>query len=167
MKKIILIGCPGSGKTTLATKLGSKLNIPIHHLDKYFWKENRKHLTQEEFREVQDDLMATDTWILDGNFTKSIDNRIVNADTVIFLDFPKALSLFRYVKRYINHFGTVRNDMGGGNTDTLQWKFIKFVLTFPKEEIYSMIKEYSGERKVYILKNQKEVDIFLNNATSQ
>ncbi|MCX6819671.1 MAG: AAA family ATPase [Candidatus Adlerbacteria bacterium] len=168
MNKIVLIGCPGAGKTTLARKLGAKLNIPVHHLDKYFWKENWTPTPQAEFRKIQDELMKEDRWIVDGNFTKSIDNRVTKADTVVFFDFPKTTLVWRYLKRFVQDFNKVRPDMGGDNkasfNPTIIWNHITFVLKFPRNEVYTTLKEHAQDKNVVILRNTKEVATFLDNA---
>ena len=166
MQKIIIIGCPGSGKTTLATQLGAKLNISVHHLDKYFWKENWTPTPQDEFRKIQNELMSGPRWILDGNFTKSIDNRLAQADTVVFLDFPKRIILWRVFRRYLKDWGKVRPDMGGDN-EGIQWSFVKFILNYPTHEVYAVLKQQAGDKKVHVLHNPKEASNFLNRVLKQ
>ena len=118
MNKIVIIGCPGSGKTTLANKLGTLLHVPVHHLDKIFWTET-DHIKQDIFVTKQEEIMKNNQWIIDGNFTKSIDTRLLQADTIIFFEFPKIILYWRLVKRYAKHFNTARPDMGGDKKDSM------------------------------------------------
>ena len=164
MRKILIIGCPGGGKTTFANKLGSVLQIPVHHLDKYFWKEGWKPTPQDEFRKIQNELMSGDTWILDGNFTKSIDNRIVAADTIILFDFPKFINLYRTLKRFFQNFGKVRPDMGGENKETLQWVHVKYIITFPRREFREKVEGLAKGKEVIIVHNSDEVSRLIANA---
>ncbi|MBX9906279.1 AAA family ATPase [Patescibacteria group bacterium] len=163
MNKIVIIGCPGAGKTTLARRLGAQLDIPVHHLDQYFWKENRISISQEDFLKIQKDLMAEKRWIIDGNFTKSIENRVINSDTVIFLDFSKTIILWRIFKRYIQYFGKVRPDVGGNNKEKIEWKNIKFILKYPAKDIHDVLARYT-DKDIFILHNPKEVADFLKKA---
>ena len=162
MNKITIIGCPGTGKTTYSVKLGKKLNIPVYHLDKVFWKNNWEHISQDEFGKVQDEIMQNEKWIIDGNFTKTIENRIKNSDAVIFFDYPKRISLWRTFKRYLMHFGKVRPDMGGYNKEKLQWGHVKFILNYPREEIYNTLSNYK-DRSIFIFHNDSEAESFLAN----
>lgn len=165
MEKILVIGCPGAGKTTFVNKFGALLGIPVHHLDKYFWKENWKPTPQDEFRKIQNELMSESKWILDGNFTKSIDNRLVNADTVIFFDFHKSILVWRILKRFFVNLGSVRHDMGGENKESLVslFKLLKFVVGYPAKEVHAMLRPLPSDKKIIILHNSEEVAQFLEN----
>jgi len=160
----MIVGCPGAGKTTFANKLGLKLSIPVHHLDKHFWKENKKPTPQIDFIQKQNELMKEEKWILDGNFTKTIENRLTVADTIILFDFSKNIIIFRYFKRLITNFGKVRPDMGGNNRTFFNWKSFKFILNFPIKEIHSLLGKFkdSKDKKIIIFHNPKEVDEFLS-----
>jgi hypothetical protein len=149
MKKIIVIGCPGSGKSTLSRKLGEQLNIPVHHLDD--WQQS----SPEEFRRVQNELMKEDKWILDGNFTKSIENRAVKADMVIFLDFSRWVVYWRATKRYFGDFKNITNNF----FET--WGLFKYIWNFPRTEIHSMLEKHKEGRKMVILHNPREFSDFL------
>lgn len=161
MEKILIIGCPGAGKTTFANSLGAALHIPVHHLDKHFWKEGRKPTPQGEFRRIQNGSMREDRWILDGNFTKSIDNRIAGADTIIVFDFPRVINLWRTLKRFFQYVGSVRPDMGGGNKEALKWMHIKFIITFPRKEFLAKALLFSRDKKVIVLHSPNEASQFL------
>ena len=167
MQRILIIGCPGGGKTTFAKSLGAKLSIPVYHLDKYFWKENWTPIPQDEFRKIQNELMQENRWIIDGNFTKSIDNRIIAADTIILFDFPKVINIWRTLKRFLRHFGAVRTDMGGGNKEALQWVHIKYILTFPRKEFRAKITELTVGKRVIVLRNSEDVSRFFEGVQEQ
>ena len=165
MNKIIVIGCPGAGKTHFAKKLGERLHIQVHHLDTYFWKENRTEMNEVEFLKIQNELMEKDQWIIDGNFTKSMEHRMSKADTIIFLDYPKRIVLWRFLKRYFKFFNKVRPEMGGNNKEVLQWSFIKFILKYPTGKVYEKIERHSKGKNVVVLHNPKETAQFLKNQT--
>ncbi len=164
MEKIIIVGCPGSGKTTLANILGKKLNIPVHHLDKYYWKDNWQAITQEEFSEIQRVITSGDRWIIDGNYSRTIENRMLYADTIIFFDFPSYVIYWRVFKRYIKNFGKQRKDMGGNNKESLKWDFIKFIYNFHSRsrEIYALLEKYKMKKQI-VFKSPRDVLLFLAN----
>ena len=160
MNKIIIIGIPGAGKTTFSVELGAMLHIPVHHLDKIFWKQNWTSLKQDEFRKVQNELMGEDRWIIDGNFTKSIDQRIILADTVIYFDFPRSIALWRTLRRYFRYFGKVRPNMGGNNVESLKWKSIKFILMYPSNDVRNLLNQHA-DKKIFIFRNTSDVAVFM------
>ena len=86
MKKIIILGCPGSGKSTLARALSEITGIPLYHLDNIWWNPDRTHVSRETFDERLAELISRDSWIIDGDYSRTYEVRIAAADTVIFLD---------------------------------------------------------------------------------
>lgn len=141
--------------------------MPVHHLDKYFWRENWTPTPQSEFREIQNQLMKEARWIIEGNYSKSIDNRIPNADTIIVFDFPKALNIWRTFKRFIKHFGSVRPEMGGENKEALQWKHLKYIVTFRRKEYLANVRRLAGTKRIIVLRTPKEVSRFLASVVAQ
>ncbi len=169
MKKIIIIGITASGKTTLANKLSKILNIPVYHLDKLFWVE-KGGIKQDVFIAQQQDIISTDTWIMDGSFprSKSLDMRISSADTIVFYDLPLLLILWRQTKRFFKYYNKVRPDMGGNNKQKypFTWKEIKYALNYPTQEIYSKILPYQESKTLVIIKNPRDETTFLKKVES-
>jgi len=111
MKKIVLIGSGGSGKSTLARKLGEKLKINVYHLDALFWKPNWISVPKDEQIKVQNDLVKTEGWIIDGNYGGTMDIRLNAADTIIFLDTPRTICVYRAFKRLLKYRNKTRPDI--------------------------------------------------------
>lgn len=164
MKRIMIIGCGGSGKSTLARQLGEKLDLPVVHLDKLFWKPGWVSLSREEFDEVHRNAIRAGTWILDGNFDRTIPQRLSRCDTVIYLDFTRFACLMGVLKRIITTYGKVRPDMGEGCPERVDLDFLKWVWNFNKnkrERNYRLLKEATHAR-VIIFKNRRAVRKWLN-----
>lgn len=96
MQKVMLIGAGGSGKSTLARTLGGLTNIPVYHLDVLHWKPDWTPTPNDEWDQIQNNLVKNDRWIIDGNYGRTIDIRMAEADTVIFLDLRKSGNFVRY-----------------------------------------------------------------------
>lgn len=111
MKKIALIGSGGSGKSTLARKLGKKLNIEVYHLDALLWKPNWTPTSKEEQRNIQNELVKKDQWIIDGNYSGTMDIRLNAADAIILVDISRVRCVYRVLKRMIQYRGKSRPDM--------------------------------------------------------
>ena len=93
MKKVIVIGCPGSGKSTFARALAEKTGLPLYHLDRLYWNPDRTTVEKSVFRARLGEVMAQDAWIIDGNYGSTMEWRIKTADTVFFLDLPTEVCL--------------------------------------------------------------------------
>ena len=87
MKKVIIIGCPGSGKTTFAEKLQRVTNLPLYYLDAIWHKPDRTHISREEYDKKLSEIFRTEEWIIDGNYSRTIEQRIHNSDTIFLFDF--------------------------------------------------------------------------------
>ena len=92
-KRILVIGCPGSGKSTFARQLHEQSGIPLFHLDNLWWKPDRTHITREEFDQKLDILLEQDAWILDGDYSRTMERRMSACDSVVFLDYPEEICL--------------------------------------------------------------------------
>ena len=163
MERIMIIGCGGAGKSTLARQLGEKTGLPVVHLDKLFWTPGWVSIPREDFEELHRAEIAKERWILDGNFDRTMEERIERCDTVIYLDFSRLACLMGVAKRIITTYGKVRPDMGDGCLERFDWDFMKWVWNFNKnkrEKNYRLFAQYP-DKKVYILKNRREVKRFL------
>jgi len=150
MNKIIVIGCPGSGKTTLSNKLGEKLGIQVYHLDDW------QTLPKEDFINKQNELMEGDKWVIDGNFVKTIGNRIAKADTVVFLDLSKKIVCWRFLKRSFKDFNRERGESAGSYLKE-KWGVLRYIWNFPRVEIYRIIEQCRQDKKIIVLHNPKEM----------
>ncbi|GAB4534881.1 MAG: DNA topology modulation protein [Pleurocapsa sp.] len=165
MQRIAIIGCCGSGKSTLAVKLGLKLNLPVIHLDSYYWKAGWIESSEEEWIDKQKLLVKRDRWIIDGNYLNTMDIRLEAADTVILLDFSRWLCLWRIGQRYLHHRGKVRSDMADGCIERFNMDFLWYVWNFAnnqKESILSKLELYKYGKQIIILKNTQQLKDFLS-----
>ena len=163
MERIIIIGCGGAGKSTLARQLGEKLNIPVIHLDKLFWKPGWVEETPEEFDRKLVLELEKPRWIMDGNFNRTMPWRIGKCDAVIYLDFNRITCLWGVIKRNITNRGKVRPDMGEGCPEKIDWEFIRWVWNYnknKKEHNYRLLNEATHAETI-VLKNRRAVKRFL------
>ena len=164
MKRILIVGNGGAGKSTLARKLGEKFNLPVIHMDVHFWNPGWKETPEDEWREKVRALSEKEEWIMDGNFGRSADLRFPRADAIIFLDMPRWLSIFRIMKRWYQYSNESRPDMAEGSHEKVDWEFYKWVWNFKKRSIpqfYKNLETYGKEARFYHLKSQTDVDRFM------
>lgn len=163
MERILIIGCGGAGKSTLARQLGEKLDIPVVHLDKIFWKPGWVERSDEEFDELLDRELKKPKWIMDGNFNRTIPHRMGRCDTIIYLDFGRFACLRGVFKRVLTNYGKVRPDMGEGCPERFDFDFLKWIWNFNKnkrESYYRLLNEVEGVETI-VLKNRRQVKKFL------
>ena len=164
MERIIIIGCGGSGKSTLARQLGEKLNLPVVHLDQIWWAPgNWKHLEREEFDQRLMQELEKPRWIMDGNFNRTIEARLEQCDTVIFLDMNRLVCLKSWLGRVIQNWGHARPDMAEGCKEWIDPEFAAWIWNFNKNnrKRYYELLEQQTEKKVLIFKNRRQVAKFL------
>lgn len=164
-KRIIIIGCSGSGKSTLATRLSKKLNLPVHHLDRIFWQPGWVSMPREQFRAIQNDLVSSDAWIIDGNYDHTLDLRLATCDMVIFLDMPRETCLWNVLKRRVIYHGKTRPDLNEGCPEKIDAEFLRWIWRFNQDIRPGMVVKLNRldqDRQVVILKSHKQVKHFLN-----
>ena len=163
MERIIIIGCGGAGKSTLARKLGEVLDLPVVHLDKLFWKPGWVEMEREEFDALLQVELQKEKWIMDGNFNRTMPERMKRCDTIIYLDFSRFACLMGVLKRVITTYGKVRPDMGEGCPERIDLEFLKWVWNFNKnkrESYYKLLNEAENVETI-VLKNRRAVKLFL------
>ena len=161
MKKIIIIGCPGSGKSTFAKELQKKFNIPLHHLDLIWNKPDKTTITRDEFDKELSKIFNTEKWIIDGNYQRTLEKRIKECDTIFLLDYSLDVCLSGATSRV----GKKREDMPWIE-ENLNEEFKQKILNFSKEklpEIYKLIDKYRENKKIIVFKNREESSKYLEN----
>lgn len=166
MQKIVIVGSGGAGKSTLARRLGEITGIEVFHLDKLFWKPGWVSISKEELAEKVQEIVCTDLWIIDGNYSGTMELRFQAADTIVFLDFPLWACLWGIFKRRLTYAGNSRPDMTEGCEEKIDWEFFLWVLTFPfkrKKGIIEKLHKHSQGKDVFIFKNRRAVHSFIAN----
>lgn len=160
MKKIIVIGCSGSGKSTFARKLSALTNIPLYYLDMILYKPDRTTLSREEFDARLKKLMRRQEWIIDGNYQRTLEMRLKECDTVFLLDIPAEICLEGAKSR----IGKRREDLPWLETE-LDEDFQRWICGYPEKslpKIYALLKEYGAGKQIHIFRSREEADAFLN-----
>ncbi len=132
MKRIVIVGCAGAGKSILANKLGQIFNLPVIHMDKHFWLPGWVQKEKAEFQAEIFELAEDECWIMEGNYKETLPNRLERADLFVYLHFPRWLCLYRVFKRIALSFGKTRPDMAQGCPEQIDWEFIKWIWNFEK-----------------------------------
>ncbi|MEI6131378.1 MAG: DNA topology modulation protein [Bacillota bacterium] len=164
--KIAILGHSGSGKSTLAKQLALIYKIPLLFLDTIQFESDWKERDLEESKKLVAEFMKQDSWVIDGNYTKFFQTeRLLAADKIIYMDFPRRVCLYQALKRYFEFKNQSRDSISNGCIEKIDFEFIWWILhegrTKSRRDHYKqMILDYKD--KSIVLKNKKQVDAFLS-----
>ena len=159
MKKVIVIGCPGSGKSTVSRALHNKTGIPLYHLDMMYWNADKTTVEKSIFLERLSAVLEKNEWIIDGNYGSTMELRMAACDTVIFLDYPLDVCLDGIRERR----GKPRSDMPWIETEE-DAEFIEFIKNYEEQQkpkVLELLKKHS-DKNIIIFKSREQADAFLN-----
>src|SRR3954470_17949621 len=163
MKKILVIGSGGAGKSTFASRLGAILKLEVIHLDSLYWSAGWLEMPKDQWRTTVEELLKKDAWIMDGNYGGTLPARLEACDAVIFLDISRVLCLWRVLKRRALYRRASRPDMAEGCPEKIDWEFIKWIWDYPRKRrpaILEKLQALSHSKTIIVLKSQTEVENF-------
>ena len=160
MQKVLVIGCPGSGKSTFSIELHKATGLPLVHLDMLYWNADKTTVERTVFRERLAHALAQDAWIIDGNYASTMELRLQHCDTVIFLDYPTAVCLEGIRTRR----GKSRPDIPWVEPENeIDETFVETVKTFSHQQrpsVMALLAQYS-DKNIHIFRSRQEADTFL------
>ena len=154
MQKVIVIGCPGAGKSTFARRLRDVTGLPLHYLDMIWHRPDRSTVSREEFDACLGGLLQGERWILDGNYIRTLGMRLASCDAVFFLDYPQELCLAGAAARV----GKPREDLPWLE-ESLDEEFAAWIAAFAEEQrprILALLQEYGAGREVFVFHSRDE-----------
>ena len=172
MKRVMIIGQPGSGKSFLARKLGDATGLPVHHMDRIHWQPGWELRSKEEKTALCREVHAQDRWIFEGGFSASWEERLNRCDTLIWLDFPLHVRLLRVIRRTIMNYGQVREDMQDDCPEKFRLEFYQWIWSTRNTARTKMSKLYEGpaaDLKIQRVKlcNRQQVNDFVQAVARQ
>lgn len=165
MRKILVVGSGGAGKSTFSRRLGERLGLEVIHLDVAYWRPGWTETPKDEWARKVNELVARDAWVMDGNFSGTLELRLAAADTVVFLDLPRGVCLWRVLKRLVMYRNVTRPDMAEGCGEKFDPKFLLWVWNYParsRPKVLALLERHAEGRKVFRLRSSAEAERFLN-----
>jgi adenylate kinase family enzyme len=165
MQRILIVGICGAGKSTLARELATRLGLPLIHLDKEYWQPGWKVPDEVWWRARVQELAAGDRWIMDGSYSSTLHLRLPRADTIIHLDFPRRIALYRILKRVFLGYGRTRPDLADNCPEHFDWDFLKFTWNFRRDvrpKVESFLSARDPNQTIFRLCRSRDVRQFLD-----
>lgn len=169
MRKVLVIGSGGAGKSVFANRLGKLLNIEVLHLDKFYWRPGWIETPKDEWLKTVEELLERDAWIMDGNYSGTLGLRLEACDMVIFLDMARRVCLWRVLKRARMYRNGSRPDMAEGCRERFSLEFLRWVWDYSSRtmpRVVEILKSNAPGKKIIWLRSDSEVERFLLSAST-
>jgi adenylate kinase family enzyme len=150
-RRILVIGCSGAGKSTLAKAIADQHGLPLIHLDRCYWRPGWVAPSESEWAAEVEHLIAEPAWVMDGNFSATMQRRAEFAEAIVFLDQPRWLCMLRVLRRVALGYGRSRPDVAPGCPERFDWAFLKWVWNYPKRsrpKTLALLEEFTGKTVV-------------------
>ncbi|MGE0725377.1 MAG: topology modulation protein [Alphaproteobacteria bacterium] len=132
-QRIVVVGCSGGGKSTLARAIGARLGLPVVHLDVLFWRPGWVESPREPFRARVAEALAGDRWVVDGSFANSLDLRLPRADLLVEVDLPRWRCILRALRRVVRYHGRNRPDLAPGCPEKFDPAFLRYIWRYRRD----------------------------------
>jgi adenylate kinase family enzyme len=170
MRKVLVIGSSGAGKSTFARRLGEVSGLPVIHLDRLFWNADWVETPKDQWRERVADVLKGESWIIDGNYGGTMEMRLEACDTVIFLDLPALVCTWSVLKRVILYREDTRPDMANGCPERFDWEFLKWTWNYPvrsRPGVEERLAKVRDRKRIITLRSRREMEDFLVAASAE
>ncbi len=164
MKRVLVIGCGGSGKSTFSCELGKRTDLPVVHLDLLYWNPGWVKTPKEQWERVVMAALANDRWVMDGNYGGTLPLRLEACDTVVYLDMSRWICLARVVRRRAQAGWQRRPDLAPGCRERLTWEFLVWIWNYHRlrrPKILNRLNQLQSSKAIYVLESAADVRQFL------
>jgi adenylate kinase family enzyme len=165
MRRVLVIGISGAGKSVFTRALAAKTGLPVIHLDTEFWQPGWKITPREEWRAKVAGLVERNAWIMDGNYGASLDLRLPRADTVVWFDYPRHVCMRRALWRVVTTYGRVRDDLAAGCPEQFDSEFLRYIWDFndkSRPQIVTMLARYGRHLEPVVFRQDRDTARFLD-----
>ncbi|NBJ12491.1 P-loop NTPase family protein [Microvirga arsenatis] len=160
MQRILVIGSPGAGKSTLASRLAERLGLPLIHLDREYFGPGWATPTKPDWRDRVRALAARPAWVMDGNYASTFDIRVPRATAIVWLDLPRWRCLLGVLWRVAKNYGRVRPDLGPECVERFDWSFMRWIWAYRykmRPKTARMLERLRPDQRVYVLRSRSEI----------
>ncbi|QRM27423.1 adenylate kinase [Microvirga sp. VF16] len=160
MQRILVIGSPGAGKSTLASRLAGRLDLPLIHLDKEYFGPGWSMPAKAEWRERVKALTARPAWVMDGNYASTFDIRVPRATVIVWLDLPRWQCALSVLWRVAKNYGQSRPDLGTAGPERFDWSFMRWIWSYPdkmRPKTMRMLERLRPDQRVYVLHSRSDI----------
>jgi len=164
VERVLVIGSGGAGKTTLSLALAEVTGLPVIHLDEHYWRDGWAPTAAAEWQEKVQELVRAPRWIMDGNYGGTLPLRLEAADTIVFLDVPRARCVWRVLRRGFRYRGRSRPSLPPGCRERVTLEFLSWIWSYPRRrrpDILARLEAVSDRRHVVVLHGDEDVRRFL------
>lgn len=160
MQRILVIGSPGAGKSTLASRLAGRLDLPLIHLDKEYFGPSWTMPSKAEWREHVRVLTAKPAWVMDGNYASTFDIRVPRATAIVWLDLPRWQCSLSVLWRVARNHGRSRPDLGTAGPERFDWSFMRWIWNYPqtmRPKTARMLERLRPDQRVFVLRSRSDI----------